>query len=118
MSEACGVLPLFPEVPMSRRLAHPYIAPNLRALQEDVPPGRCLICETTLPESRGNKPRTALCGDVECKRVYDATCAMDSRYRARKLRPQQAKLRMRRGRKRGRAHGEEGQDDRGGDDCE
>lgn len=72
--------PLF-EMQPSRRLAHPLVAPNLRALQEEVPPGRCLGCDVELPRSKGRKPRTALCGDPECKRLYDMTCAMDSRFR-------------------------------------
>lgn len=77
--------PLF-EVEPSRRLAHPLVAPNLRALQEDVPAGRCLGCDAPLPKSKGRKPRTALCGDPECKRLYDMTCAMDSRWRSKTYR--------------------------------
>lgn len=74
------------DFPSVRRLPHRWVdperSPNLAALKTDARPGCCLICDEPLPPSRNpSKPRTELCGDRECKRVYDRTCAMDTEYR-------------------------------------
>src|SRR5690348_3003824 len=68
-------------VPLRRALPDKRRSPNLYALKQDARPGRCLVCDEPLPSSKGKKPRTDLCGSVECKRVYDCTCWMDVVHR-------------------------------------
>lgn len=74
------VLELRP-APPRRHLPDKRRSPNLYALKQDVPEGYCLICELRLPPSTGKKPRTDLCGSLECKRAYDITCWLDSQHR-------------------------------------
>lgn len=64
-----------------RHMPDPERSPNLYALKAEARPGRCIVCDGPLPESRGKKPRTDLCGLRDCKLVYDAACAADQWHR-------------------------------------
>lgn len=68
-------------LPPRRHLPDPRRSPNVHALKLEARPGCCIVCDERLPQSRGKKPRTDLCGTLECKRVYDRACAMDSEHR-------------------------------------
>lgn len=54
--------------------------PNIAALRAEQKPGCCMGCDEPLPVvKKPGRRRTALCGDHECWRIYDAAKKADRR---------------------------------------